>query len=153
MRSLVSLKLSFRNVMERIFSAPTIKIFLLVALFGATAVAHANYRCQYNNGVIVEATVCPTGTLILGRSYGHQSEAAARQQRKADMWNSYREGSRAANEATGRALGNALFGTPSQKNPAVQAQLQQIKEIDALYNSGSISKAQADALKRSVLGN
>jgi len=35
----------------------------------------------------------------------------------------------------------------------LQAKLQQIKEIDALYNSGSISKAQADALKRSVLGN
>lgn len=40
-----------------------------------------------------------------------------------------------------------------QQNPAVQAKLQQIKEIDALYNSGSISKAQADSLKRSVLGN
>ena len=40
-----------------------------------------------------------------------------------------------------------------QQNPAVQAKLQQIREIDALYNSGSISKAQADSLKRSVLGN
>lgn len=40
-----------------------------------------------------------------------------------------------------------------QQNPAVQAKLQQIKEIDALYKSGSISKAQADSLKRSVLGN
>ena len=90
---------------------------------------------------------------MLGRSYGYQSEAAARQQRKAEMWRSYREGSKAANEATGQAIANALFGKPSQQNTAVQAKLNQIKEIDALYNSGSISKAQADALKRSVSGN
>ncbi len=46
-----------------------------------------------------------------------------------------------------------LVGQQQQQNRAVQAKLQQIKEIDALYNSGSISKAQADSLKRSVLGN
>ena len=128
-----------------------LKLLTLISLASLSLGANAKYRCQYNNGVIVEATVCPTGTLILGRTYGFQSEAAARQQRKADMWNSYREGSRAANEATGRAIGNALFGTPSQQNPAVQAKLQQINEIDALYNSGSISKAQADLLKAEVL--
>ena len=146
-----SVNLSSRTDTTKLFSAFTIKVFLLVALFGATAVTHANYRCQYNNGVIVEATLCPRGTLTLGRSYGYQSEEAARQQRKADMWNSYREGSRAANEAAGRAIGNALFGAPSQQNPAVQAKLQQIKEIDALYKSGSISKAQADRLKAEIL--
>lgn len=134
-------------------SALAIKLVLIGISLGATTLTHANDPCQRRNGVIVEAPVCPLGTVRLGRSYGYQSEAAARQQRKADMWNSYRKGSRAANEATGWAIGNALFGTPSQQHPAVQAKLKQIREIDAHYNSGSISKAQADSLKRGVLGN
>ena len=49
--------------------------------------------------------------------------------------------------------GGLIGQQQQQQNPAVQAKLQQIKEIDTLYNSGSISKAQADSLKRSVLGN
>ena len=137
--------------MRQMVSALAIKLVLIGISLGATTLTHANDRCQYRNGVIVEAPVCPLGTVSLGRSYGYQSEAAARQQRKADMWNSYREGSRAANEATGRAISNALFGTPSQQNPAVQAKLQQIREIDALYKSGSISKPQADRLKAEIL--
>ena len=129
------------------------KGLILAGILLVPPLANANYRCQYRNGVIVEATICPRETTMLGRSYGYQSEAAARQQRKAEMSRSYSEGSKAANQATGQAIGNALFGRPSQQNTAVQAKLKQIKEIDALYNSGSISKAQADALKRSVLGN
>lgn len=50
-------------------------------------------------------------------------------------------------------LAGANKQSVNQTNSAVQAKLKQIKEIDALYNSGSISKAQADSLKRSVLGN
>jgi predicted homoserine dehydrogenase-like protein len=131
----------------------TAKGLILAGILLVPPSANANYRCQYRNGVIVEVTICARETTMLGRSYGYQSEEAARQQRKAEMWRSYREGSKAANEATGQAIANALFGKSSQQKTAVEAKLNQIKEIDALYNTGSISKAQADALKRSVSGN
>ena len=130
-----------------------IESLVLLGLLVFASGANANYRCQYNNGVIVEAAVCPVGTIALsntGSSTIRFSDSLWENQRKAYS------GATQLGQVVGHNLGNLSNGgqgSPSQQRSQVQLKLNQIKEIDALYNSGSISKAQADALKRSVLGN
>ena len=130
-----------------------VRVLVLAGVLFASALANANYRCQYNNGIIVEATVCPVGTQILGGTASAPAIGLS-----GSMYESLGNFGRDPNgrnplvDNLVNSMGAMRSNSPSQSG-RVEAKLKQINEIDALYKSGSISKAQADSLKRSVLGN
>ena len=140
----------------------TAGIFAL-ACFSLPANANADVQCKHNyTNVVVTVVgygaVCPRGySIYRGNPFERRGQS-----------NPYADAMNTIGQNAARQLNNAFYSgsqtnanKPSQHDnsrtessladPSVKAKLKQIREIDALQNSGSISKSQADQLKAELL--